>query len=212
MHSDSKQKVLQKIQQALKTTVPVPFNKTESSPIYTVDAEDNDVLFAKNFAALSGKFAYFENISLLLDALMQLLREHKMEKVFCNDDGLIKAINSRYPEFIFHGDLAGCDVALTGCEALVARTGSIVLSSIANGRAAGVFAPIHICIAHTSQVVSDISDALKKLREKYPLNMPSLISFASGPSRTADIEKTLVIGIHGPQEVYCLLAEDAELN
>jgi L-lactate dehydrogenase complex protein LldG len=52
----------------------------------------------------------------------------------------------------------------------------------------------------------DIKDALVAIREKYA-SIPSLISFASGPSRTADIEKTLVTGVHGPKEVYCFLVE-----
>ena len=91
---------------------------------------------------------------------------------------------------------------------MVARTGTIVLSSAGeSGRTASVYAPVHICIAHTSQLVYDINDALLQLKEKYAGKLPSLISFASGPSRTADIEKTLVTGVHGPKEVYCFLVE-----
>jgi L-lactate dehydrogenase complex protein LldG len=55
--------------------------------------------------------------------------------------------------------------------------------------------------------VYDVKDALVSLKEKYAGNIPSLITFASGPSRTADIEKTLVTGVHGPKEVYCFLVE-----
>ena len=89
-------------------------------------------------------------------------------------------------------DLAGCDVSITGCEALVARTGSIVMSSAQpSGRNTGVYAPIHICIAFTSQVVIDVKDALKLVKDKYGNNIPSLITFATGPSRTADIEKNI---------------------
>jgi L-lactate dehydrogenase complex protein LldG len=56
-------------------------------------------------------------------------------------------------------------------------------------------------------LVYDVKDALQKLKEKYTGNIPSLITFATGPSRTADIEKTLVTGVHGPREVYCFLVE-----
>ena len=105
-------------------------------------------------------------------------------------------------------DLADCDVSITGCENLVARTGSIVMSSAqTNGRTASVYAPIHICIAFTSQLVYDIKDALQAAKDKYGDNLPSLITFATGPSRTADIEKTLVVGVHGPKEVYLFLVE-----
>ena len=76
-----------------------------------------------------------------------------------------------------------------------------------SGRAASVYAPIHVCIAFTSQLVYDIKDALQLLKEKYNNKLPSLITFATGPSRTADIEKTLVVGVHGPKEVYCFLVD-----
>ena len=45
------------------------------------------------------------------------------------------------------------------------------------------------------------------VKDKYGNDLPSLITFASGPSRTADIEKTLVVGVHGPKEVYLFLVE-----
>jgi L-lactate dehydrogenase complex protein LldG len=49
---------------------------------------------------------------------------------------------------------------------------------------------------------------LQSLKEKYKNNLPSLITFATGPSRTADIEKTLVVGVHGPKEVYVFLVDE----
>src|SRR5690606_27990446 len=87
--------------------------------------------------------------------------------------------------------LRSCDIAITGCECLIARTGTVVLSAaLPGGRTASVYAPIHICIAYTSQLVNDIKDGLIFLQEKYGPEIPSMISFATGPSRTADIEKT----------------------
>jgi L-lactate dehydrogenase complex protein LldG len=59
--------------------------------------------------------------------------------------------------------------------------------------------------AYIDQVYYDIADGLKALKKKYGGNMPSMINLATGPSRTADIEKTLVVGVHGPAEVYCIL-------
>jgi L-lactate dehydrogenase complex protein LldG len=71
-----------------------------------------------------------------------------------------------------------------------------------------VYAPVHICIAYTDQLVYDIKDALQLVKDKYP-QMPSMVTLATGPSRTADIEKTLVVGVHGPKEVFCFLVERA---
>ena len=75
------------------------------------------------------------------------------------------------------------------------------------GRTASVYAPIHVCIAYTSQLVYDLGDAFKALRQQHGDRFPSLVSFATGPSRTADIEKTLVVGVHGPKQVYLFLVE-----
>jgi L-lactate dehydrogenase complex protein LldG len=74
-------------------------------------------------------------------------------------------------------------------------------------RTASVYAPVHICIAYTNQLLFEIADGINYLENKYRGELPSLISFASGPSRTADIEKTLVTGVHGPKEVFCFLVQ-----
>jgi L-lactate dehydrogenase complex protein LldG len=55
--------------------------------------------------------------------------------------------------------------------------------------------------------VYDVRDGLQLVKDKYAGKIPSLVSFATGPSRTADIEKTLVVGVHGPREVYVFLVE-----
>jgi len=70
-----------------------------------------------------------------------------------------------------------------------------------------VYAPIHICIAYTDQLVYDIDEALISLQQEYGEQLPSMITLATGPSRTADIEKTLVVGVHGPKEVFCFLVQ-----
>jgi L-lactate dehydrogenase complex protein LldG len=81
------------------------------------------------------------------------------------------------------------------------------MSSAQQSRTVSVYAPVHICMAYTDQLVYDIKDALAQMKEKYKERMPSLITFATGPSRTADIEKTLVVGVHGPKEVFCFLID-----
>jgi L-lactate dehydrogenase complex protein LldG len=83
----------------------------------------------------------------------------------------------------------------------------VLSSAISSGRTTSVYAPVHICIATASQLVYDVKDALIALQKQYGNTLPSMISFATGPSRTADIEKTLVVGVHGPKEVYCFLLD-----
>jgi L-lactate dehydrogenase complex protein LldG len=135
--------------------------------------------------------------------LQQLLVERNWTKIYFKEDKIATIFTTES-----YNDLASCEIAVTGCECLVARTGTIVMSTAQqSGRTTSVYAPVHICIAYSNQVIPDIKDALLHLKEKYSGNIPSLITFASGPSRTADIEKTLVTGVHGPKEVYCFLVE-----
>ena len=81
------------------------------------------------------------------------------------------------------------------------------MSSAQQSRTPSVYAPVHICIAYADQLLYDIKNAFAKMKEKYKDRMPSLVTFATGPSRTADIEKTLVVGVHGPKEVFCFLID-----
>ena len=101
------------------------------------------------------------------------------------------------------------EAGLSTCEALISRTGSILLSSAnSSGRRLTIYPEKHLVVARASQLVPDIKDGLNLLRGKYEGKMPSMISLVSGPSRTADIEKTLVLGAHGPKQLVLFLIDD----
>ena len=205
--SPAKEKILKRIREALSNPVPLPFPHSEGlQSVYTENNEDPAVVFAEEFSKLQGKFAFCENEKDLCEQLAILIRTNEWTKVYCREAALQQLLAAIGVEV--YNDLPSCDVSLTGCEFLVARTGSMVLSAgQESGRTVSVYAPVHICIAREEQVVYDIKDALTGIKTKYGTAFPSFISFASGPSRTADIEKTLVTGVHGPKEVYCFLTE-----
>lgn len=207
--SPAKQNILKKIRKALSNSTPLPFPQSEgNSTVYQPAQQDLGLEFAERFTSLQGKFVFCENETELVAQLKQVIANNKWDKIFCKEEGLRKTLADNKFDNYSHNDLSSCDTALTTCEWLVARTGSIVMSAAqGSGRTVSVYAPIHICIAYTSQLVYDVKDALLKAREKYSGNLPSLITFATGPSRTADIEKTLVVGVHGPKEVYVFLID-----
>jgi L-lactate dehydrogenase complex protein LldG len=208
-NSSSKENILKKIRKALETPVPLPFSKSEgNSPVYHSPTDDLSVMFAEEFTRLLGKFAFCLNYVELVKQLEVIIRQQQWKEIYCAEEGLRYLLQKNGFGQFSNVNLANCDVALTTCEVLVARTGTIVLSSAQpEGRTASVYAPVHVCIAESSQIVYDVDDAMHFLKDKYGIQIPSLISFATGPSRTADIEKTLVVGVHGPKEVYCLLAD-----
>lgn len=205
----AKENILSKIREALEKPVPLPFPQAENNEaLYHPPSDDLTVLFAENFTGLLGKFAFFLNHEEMVTQFKEIASQKKWKEVYCVEEGLRYLLQKNGFADFSSKPLAESDVAITSCEVLVARTGTIVLSSaLPEGRTASVYSPVHICIAEASQVVYDVGDALEFLKEKYGVPLPSMISFATGPSRTADIEKTLVVGVHGPKEVYCFLAD-----
>jgi len=207
MGSNARDTILKKIKQALKQPVPVPFPATQPLPPYPALQQEPALEFAERFTNLQGRFSYCSSEEELVAQLSSLAETRKWKKIFCRETALKEMLQASGFPFNYHPTLADCDAAITGCEYLVARTGSILLSSAGeSGRTVSVYAPIHICIAYTHQVVEDIADGLEKALLQNP-TYPSLLTLATGPSRTADIEKTLVVGVHGPKEVFCFLID-----
>jgi L-lactate dehydrogenase complex protein LldG len=207
--SPSKENILKKIRKALSHSTPLPFPQSEGNvSVFQPSHQELEVEFAEQFTKLLGRFIYCINRQEMAFQLNSLIQKQNWQKVYCLENNLCEMIGPQVAERLTKNDLANCDVSITGCEYLVARTGSIVMSAAQpGGRTTSVYAPIHICIAYTNQLVYDLKDALQSVKDKYGNNLPSLITFATGPSRTADIEKTLVVGVHGPKEVYLFLVE-----
>ena len=128
----------------------------------------------------------------LIDPLVPLLPDNLTR--LCVDGGYDK------------NALEACDAGMTECELLVAQTGSVcVTSAHAGGRVLSVLPPHHIVLARQNQLVTDLTEAYASLAAKYRSNYPSMISFITGPSRTGDIERILVLGAHGPKRLTILL-------
>jgi L-lactate dehydrogenase complex protein LldG len=207
--SSAKHNILKKIRQALATPVPAPFPHHENAEnFFQPSRQELEIEFAENFTGLLGKFSFCANEKELADQLNVLAKARNWKGIFCREPEMQQQLEVKGFSSFGAADVNSCDASITGCELLIARTGSILMSSAQlSGRTTSVYAPVHICIAYTDQLVYDISNGLDFIRKKYKGGMPSLITLATGPSRTADIEKTLVVGVHGPKEVFCFLVE-----
>ena len=191
--------------------MPVPFsdNLATNSTVFQPSQQELAIAFAANFTGLQGKFSYCADHAELVKQIGILFKTRGWEKIYCREAAIKANFLKHLLPLNYFDDLSHCDAAITGCEFLVARTGSLLLSSAQeSGRTVSVYAPVHICIASVKQLVYDIDDSLLQLRNKYSTTFPSMVSLASGPSRTADIEKTLVVGVHGPKEVFCFLIDE----
>jgi len=207
----SKEKILKKVRNALIEKMPGPYDNADADvSVYVKSStEYPEVEFAEVFSRLGGNFFFAQSYNELVSQLQHLLLELQLQSVFCTDATLQKMVESAQIEIIRnHEEIVRCQASLTFCEVLVSRLGAIVMSSqIAGGRACFSLPPVHIVVATPFQIVPDIEEAFSFLNKKYSGNLPSMITFVAGPSRTADIEKTLVLGAHGPEGLYLLLSE-----
>jgi len=205
----SKEKLLKKIRQALLEKRDNPYPNLENLPLYPPVDDILDVMFAEQLMAVSGQFAFCEDEIQFIETLLTLAEERNWHKIYCWEPALQEILAKyEYPYFETDKDFELAEVGFTLCEALIARNGSILLSN-ANmaGRRLSIYPPVHIVLAYSSQLVPDLKDGFALLKKKYGKNIPSMITNVTGPSRTADIEKTLVLGAHGPKELFVFLLD-----
>ncbi|TGE10183.1 LutC/YkgG family protein [Hymenobacter fodinae] len=215
MANSSRDIILRRIREALQKPAEQPARPDFSAPLYPRPVAEADLAidFAQNFVRIGGVFYYCESEEHFYDQLFAYKKEKELDRLFVWEPELKKILHDG--NLVFQGDetdfLAHADAGLTSCEALVARTGSILVSGASSsGRRLSIYPDQHLVLARTSQVVPDIGDALKLVQQKYgPDRIPSMISLTTGPSRTADIEKTLVLGAHGPRSIVLFLLDDA---
>jgi L-lactate dehydrogenase complex protein LldG len=190
------------------STLPYPNLAEEALEIYPEATDSLDVLFAQTFQSNGGKFVYCGSQKELIDNLQLLSKQKKWSKVYCWESELQQLFDQQ--NFAYHAQkeaLIHSDASITTCDALVARTGAVLLSSnTESGRSLSIVPPVHIVIATSNQVIYNIKEVLN-LQTAREAQWPSMLCFASTNSRTADIEKTLVNGAHGPKELYVFFLE-----
>lgn len=209
--STSREKILKKVRDALieKTEAPYPIIDQDSS-VYKELTEPLDVTFAEELVRIAGKFVYSESEDEFIGNLKSFILEKDWGVLFCQDTVLHRILKAGGIPFEAHSEaLLEARIGITRCEYLIARLGTVMVSSrLSPGRKVTVYPEIHLVLGYSSQLVPDLKQALAGVKKKYRDNYPSMISLISGPSRTADIEKTLVMGAHGPKELYVFLIDD----
>lgn len=182
-------------------------------PAVGTSLEDQIALFAQNAAQLKVDFREAASLNEAARQLALLAGENNWKRVASHRHPLASGLTEKLGLPCLLTDagyaataLESCDAAITGCDALVAQTGSVlVTNSSAGRRALSVLPPHHIVIAQRSQIVPDLASAFQLVRKLYAPNWPSFLSFITGPSRTGDIERILVLGAHGPKKLTIFL-------
>jgi L-lactate dehydrogenase complex protein LldG len=174
-------------------------------------------LFIENFGKLSGEIFVSKNLEEASDHLINIISSLDNQSCLTHDsETVIKLLdcNPKLEDFfeilsknkLDSAKFARYEVGLTSADFLIARTGSIVVNSLSSGgRRLSVLPPIHIVLAETKQIVPSLDDII---RSDYVSKHWSYATIISGPSRTSDIEKQLVLGAHGPKRVIVILIEN----
>jgi len=219
-----RENIFGRIRQALKKEAPLPglhdralTQGVRSTPRQWLpkvgDSIDEQLaLFARNAAALKAGFQLYQSAEEMCQAILRLRDAECWKRVAGHSgdltNGICPALNLpllQTDKAYDVNELEACDVGISECDALVAQTGTVLVTSrSAGGRALSVLPPHHVVLARREQLVADLPAAFELLKRKYTDNYPSMISFITGPSRTGDIERILVLGAHGPKKLTIL--------
>ncbi len=223
-----RENILGRIQEALRTPAPRP-HAPEGGPAGSAalpavadhrrvlpavgeSFEARRALFEKNAAELKADFRLVSSVEEMAVQLLALRDAEGWRRIASHQGELTSPLSRKLAlpclatdqPYDVH-ELEQCDAGLTECDALVAQTGSVLVTSrSAGGRALTVLPPHHVVLARRTQLIADLPEALALVKQKYGANYPSLISFITGPSRTGDIERILVLGAHGPKKLTIL--------
>jgi L-lactate dehydrogenase complex protein LldG len=185
----ARENILRRVRAALAAPAPRP-PAPPTAPIWPPPG-DLEQKFRAEFAMLKGELIETP------EALAEFLAG--FDKIATDGSAIVRqALGESRPEC----SARAADLGVTGCDCLIAQTGSVVVSApSAGGRVLSVLPPVHLVLARRDQLVPDLAAALALLRQRYGARWPSNLTVISGPSRTADIEKVLVMGAHGPKRL-----------
>jgi L-lactate dehydrogenase complex protein LldG len=96
------------------------------------------------------------------------------------------------------------EVGVTAADWGLAETGTLVLLAGPGApRSLSLLPPVHVALLDASRIVTDLHEAIERL----PADLPSAVTFVTGPSRSADIEMSLTVGVHGPGALHVIVVD-----
>lgn len=177
-------------------------------------------IFTNELGKINGVSKVFNNEDQFREYLSKVTIEHDSKSCIVWETALIEQLKvteylkSKSLRVIKSHDkkqLARADIGITEADYAIADSGTLVLfTNPHKPRLVSLIAPIHVAILDSKKIVPNIFELFRILKYKsdaeiHSKNIMSCISFITGPSRTADIELNLTLGVHGPKEVHILI-------
>lgn len=186
-------------------------------------APSNVELFQSNLKAVNGHCVVARTELEIVHALTRIITELKQtqlnpRRIALSDvpalERLVRLVAVQMDEVTVapsSSELFDIDIGITTAQAAIAETGTLVLdSSRERHRLISLVPPVHIAIVQAENIYSTLGEALAVLQADAEIS--PIVTFITGPSRTADIELTLAIGVHGPQELYAIIYDGPPLK
>jgi len=206
-------RILARIRSGLR--VPAPKHTAPSAPVAggVIFAAIVDPLarFCQECALNKTECLLTSDLGASAAAVAEVLASIPTGEIFVQDAPALRRMAALWQERAIRWSSEGgpaetSQATITRAETLVARTGSVVVSSGCGGRGASIVAPVHIVVATMDQLVPGLDEAFARLRASGAVEKNSMLCLITGSSRTADIEKIIVMGAHGPRRVVVVLA------
>lgn len=206
----SRDRILERIRAGLRTTVPET-SAPDSDGLIFAPIENPLERFQQECAANLIELLLTANLNESAERLIEVLDSLPPGEIFLQDHPRLRQLvglgklNRSLRWSSEGGPSESSQATITLSEALIAQTGSILVTASCGGRGASVVAPCHIVFASLDQLVPDLQTALARASREGTLDRNSFACVISGSSRTADIEKILVQGAHGPRRLVVIL-------
>lgn len=167
------------------------------TPVPAVHTADRIAQFASELTALGGQIHQAVDPT---QEIIQFLKQREIEKIML-EPGVLDEVRLQEAGIAFtHKPDPAASVGVTKALCGLADTGSILEADLGDNRLYASLLPrIHIAILHRSDILPSLPEAMSLIKKK------DSAVFITGPSRTADIEMTLTIGVHGPAEIHIFL-------
>ncbi len=180
------------------------------SPIYYKPTIDLSEWFKENAELAGGEVINVNKLIEVSRIIEKLKDKNNWKNIACFDDRINRILAPKLQLIHSNSQLLDAEVGITTCEYLVANLGSVIISSKGeSGRQLHIYPKTHIIIASESQIVWYLDEAMKNIEYKYSVeNMPSQITSITGPSKSIDIEKNLVAGIHGSKQLIIIICNE----
>jgi L-lactate dehydrogenase complex protein LldG len=210
----SRERILGRIRTAMSEPAPRQPG-AEEKPVFAPVQDPLD-RFQKECAANITEFVLTPDLRASAAAVTQVLAALPPGEIFVQDAPELRRLAPAWEDVrnirwsSEGGPRESSQATITKAELLVALTGSVLVSSACGGRGASVVAPVHIVVATQDQLVPDLETAFARIREHGLQFKNSYLCLITGSSRTADIEKILVMGAHGPRRLIVVLSQRSE--